>query len=145
MRHLIKEEGREKDFYVDSAGLSDFHQGAPMDTRSASVAEKYGYDTRHRARAVTPQDFFTHHVMFAMTQEQLTILHATRDAIGTTATPPKGAAPCAPIRLFLEALSPDKRPQDVPDPYNGGMDGFERVFSLIHACCLCHWEALKQR
>jgi len=39
------------------------------------------------------------------------------------------------LRLFLD-FAPQLGIRDVPDPYYGGQDGFERVLDMIEAGCL---------
>ena len=40
----------------------------------------------------------------------------------------------ASIHLLSEFLGP-RSPRDVPDPYYGSVDGFDRVIDLIEAAC----------
>jgi protein-tyrosine phosphatase len=40
----------------------------------------------------------------------------------------------APLRLFSEFL-PGGSPADVPDPYYGGPEGFDRVIDLVEIGC----------
>ena len=39
------------------------------------------------------------------------------------------------VRLFLE-FSPQEEPQEVPDPYYGGPNGFEEVLDLVESASL---------
>src|SRR5690606_7143914 len=88
------------------------------------AARRRGIDlSSMRARLVKPADFaqFTH--VFAMDQANLRHLRTLRPA----------TAVCEP-ELFLDLLG-GSVPQDVPDPYYGGVQGFDRVLDLLDAGC----------
>jgi protein-tyrosine phosphatase len=48
------------------------------------------------------------------------------------------------LRLFLE-FAPETGPEDVPDPYYGGPNGFEEVLDLIEAAARGLLAHLRQR
>jgi len=109
-------------FTIDSAGTIDWHAGNPPDWRSISHAAKRGYDLSPlRARPVTRADFDRFDWIFAMDRAILGELQAIRPA-----TCP------GHLGLFLE-FAPYLHHVDVPDPYDGGAEGFETVLDLIEA------------
>ena len=105
---------------IDSAGTGDWHVGEAPDKRAAAAAEKRGYDlSALRGRQVTEADFERFGWIFAMDQENLELLEALR--------PPEYTGH---LGLFLD-LVPGSEVREVPDPYFGGPQGFERVLDMI--------------
>ena len=105
---------------VDSAGTAAFHAGEPPDARSIAAAALRGYDMSHlRARKVMLDDFYRFDVIFAMDSENLMNLRAMQ---------PKNST--AKLCLFLKKYG-SLSEHNVPDPYYGGGQGFERVLDLL--------------
>lgn len=107
---------------ADSAGTQGYHLGESPDPRAVEAAARRGYDiSGQRARRVRDGDFQSFDYILAMDQDNLQQL---------TARCP--AAEVGRLRLLMDfAPGPDR--QDVPDPYYGGEDGFERALDLIEA------------
>jgi protein-tyrosine phosphatase len=107
-----------------SAGIGDWHVGSPPDPRSIRHAAKRGYDLRPlRARQLVAEDFARFERIYAMDG-------AVLEAIDTMK--PGGYAGL--LALFLDA-APHLGVCDVPDPYQQGPEGFERVLDLVeHGC-----------
>lgn len=107
---------------IDSAGTGDWHLGHPPDPRAQAVAAKNGIDICElRARLVTPDDFRTFDHIVAMDASNLANLEAMRP---DDATAEVG-------RLLDYARQVDK--PDVPDPYEGGPEGFDETYRLVEA------------
>jgi protein-tyrosine phosphatase len=103
---------------IESAGLGDWHVGQPPDERAQHHARNRGYDlSPQRARQVTPCDFEEFDLILAMDRGHLRALQKMAPSRHH-----------AKIRLFVEGA-------DVPDPYYGGADGFERVLDLVEERC----------
>ena len=114
-RATVENAGLSDRFLIDSAGTGAWHAGDPPDPRSIEVAARHGIDlSAQRARQVTDRDFTQFDFILAMDSNNLSTLKSRtrKDHPG--------------LRLFLN--SP---PTDVPDPYYGGDDGFERVYQMI--------------
>lgn len=121
-RHRLREAGLEQAVAVDSAGTHDYHVGSAPDRRAQEAARGRGYELSDlRARRVESQDLLVHDYVLAMDRANLAILE------------PMAGPDCrAEIGLFLDyADGPAGR--DVPDPYYGGVNGFEEVLDLIEA------------
>lgn len=115
----VRQAGLSADIQVDSAGTAAWHVGRPPDSRSQDFARRRGYDLAAlRARQVAQSDFFDFDYILAMDQANLDALLAL-----------KPAASSAQLRLFLDYAQSTSK--EVPDPYYGGDDGFERVLDLI--------------
>jgi len=123
MRHLVEERGLEDRIEVDSAGTGAWHVGEAPDPRSIDVAARNGVSLDGQsARKVRPSDFRDFTRVIAMDGANL------RDL--------RGIAPeDAPAELhMLRDLDPEGS-GDVPDPYYGGDDGFDRVYEMVHRSC----------
>ncbi len=107
---------------TDSAGTGDWHVGHPPDPRSQAFARRWGVDlSTQRARQVCLEDFVRFDRIYAMDRSNLSALQRM--------APPDGAA-----RLDLVmSLAPDYGLDEVPDPYYGGDDGFQRVIDMLES------------
>ena len=105
---------------TDSAGVADYHIGKAPDPRSVSHALDWGVDIRaERARQVQVADFHRFDAIFAMDRDNLAALE-------------RMAPPSASARLcLLMELAPGYGLDEVPDPYYGGAEGFERVLDML--------------
>jgi protein-tyrosine phosphatase len=127
-RHLVRAEGLEDRFVIDSAGTGAWHVGDPPDTRSIAVAEANGVALEGRARQVRPEDLERFDVVVAMDRENLRDLQ-------------RMAANGARSRVhLLREFDPEGGGDEVPDPYFGGTGGFEAVYRMVRRSC----EALLQ-
>ena len=112
---------------IESAGIGDWHIGQPPDERSQHHARGRGYDlSAQRARQVRPADFEDFDMILAMDRGHVRALQKLAPAHHH-----------AKIRLFVEGY-------DVPDPYDGGADGFEKVLDLVEAQCRRLLQDLKE-
>ena len=113
-----------KKVFVDSAGTAGYHAGSLPDERSIAVAAKYGLDiTTQRSRKLTPHDLkdFDHIYVMDKSNYRNTIALAQNEN-----EKQKVQLLCANTSLGTK---------EVPDPYYGGEDGFEKVFHLIDSAC----------
>ncbi|HKD54860.1 MAG TPA: low molecular weight protein-tyrosine-phosphatase [Steroidobacteraceae bacterium] len=134
LRALATREAPELSLEVDSAGTAGYHIGEPPDPRTRQAAARRGYDlTQLRARIVEPRDFERFDLILAMDRE---ILRALQRRAPETAH--------ERLRLFLE-FAPSGAPEEVPDPYYGGPNGFEEVLDLVEAATRGLLAHLRQR
>ena len=120
LRHRAKARGLEDRLEIRSAGTHDYHVGECPDGRSMKHALKRGYDlSTQRAMQVSAGHFNEYDYILAMDRGHLRILNRMA---------PEGAR--ARVGLFLEA-SGKWRGEDVPDPYYGGVEGFELVLDMV--------------
>lgn len=121
-RKMAGEAGILDRLIIDSSGTSDYHAGHAPDPRAQRALIARGIDISDlRARKVTPQDFETFDMIFAMDQANLDTLLSRADE-----------AHHHKIKLFLE-LAPQLREKNVPDPYFGGEEGFSHALALIES------------
>jgi protein-tyrosine phosphatase len=119
-RAVAKRAGWAKKLLIDSAGTHDYHLGEPPDARAIASALRRGYDIQKlRARQVEAKDFLRFQWILAMDHNNLRRLIEMR---------PKEHE--GHVGLLLD-LAPHLGVREVPDPYYGGPDGFERMLDLI--------------
>jgi protein-tyrosine phosphatase len=116
LRHLAREAGVE--VHVESAGTGGWHVGSPPDERAQHHAKGRGYDlSGQRARQVSPRDFQAFDLIVAMDRGHLRVLENQCPR-----------AQHAKLRMLIPG-------RDVPDPYYGGPEGFERVLDMVEVAC----------
>jgi protein-tyrosine phosphatase len=126
MRHLVKEAGLQNRIVVESAGTGDWHVGEPRDGRSAEVGRRRGMPLSGTARQFKPADFArTDHVIAMDRQNRAALLRMAPDEAAR--------AKVQLLRAF-EAEA-DAGDDEVPDPYYGKADGFDRVFDICENAC----------
>ena len=119
---------------IDSAGTHDYYVGGPPDWRATQAAQRRGYDlTPLRGRQVEEADFARFDRIYAMDRMNLEVLTELR---------PTGHR--GELGLFLD-VAPELGVREVPDPYDGGQEGFERVLDLIESAsaALVKWLAAR--
>jgi protein-tyrosine phosphatase len=108
---------------VRSAGTGGWHVGEPMDRRAAATLLEAGYDATHRAQRFDPGWFDTCDLILAMDRGNL---------VDTARFSPAGDRARAEGRLrMFRDFDPVEPGEEVPDPYFGGPDGFDRVLEIV--------------
>jgi protein-tyrosine phosphatase len=121
LAHGILESKAPKDWYVDSAGTSGWHEGERPDTRSIITAKGRGLNIdQQRSRPFLAEDFERFDVIFAMDSSNYTNI--------TRLAPDEASK--AKVRLIMNEAYPGENRQ-VPDPYTGGQRGFEDVYDML--------------
>jgi len=133
-RHYVESAGLSEQILIDSAGTHDYHIGDPPDLRTQRAAQQRGYDMSSlRGRQVEEGDFRRFDYVLAMDKANLAILHRLA---------PPGSATQA--RLFLD-FARRHAEREVPDPYYGGADGFERVLDMVEDAAEGLLQEIRQR
>jgi len=120
----LARQGLEKAFSVDSAGTGDWHIGRPADARMRHAAARRGLHLPSRARQITSDDLRRFDHVLTMDDQNL-------QAVLSLVRPGESTARIGP--LCGHARHHDL--QEVPDPYYGGAEGFERVLDLLEDAC----------
>lgn len=122
LRHYCDE--HQLNVIVDSAGTSNYHPGKAPDQRSQNHAKKRGYDlSTLRARQLKTQDFLDFDLILAMDHQNLEDIQAVMHQAGL-----EYDETCLRAKVTLMSEhDPEYSKQALPDPYYGGLDGFERV------------------
>jgi protein-tyrosine phosphatase len=129
-RHLVEQAGLAEQFQIESAGIGGWHTGQAPDLRAQATARTHGLTLINRAQQFRPADFARLDVILALD--------------GEVASELRRMAPSARERdkvhllreydPLLAAKPGDKRRDtelDVPDPYYGGVEGFEDAYLMI--------------
>ncbi|MGH8700271.1 MAG: low molecular weight protein-tyrosine-phosphatase [Burkholderiales bacterium] len=119
-KHQVKQAGLDGIIASDSAGTHDYHIGEPPDPRAQQAASRRGYDLGAlRGRQVSRGDFGDFDYLLAMDEANLRVLQRL--------CPSQHAHK---LKLFME-FSTSPAPREVPDPYYGEEQGFERVLDMV--------------
>jgi len=125
MNYLIEQNNLSEHIICDSAGTAGYHIGSPPDRRMATAASsKLGIKLRGQARQFKKSDFENFDLIVAMDRENyqdilfLDPAKQYRDK----------------VRLMCDFCS-QPTTQEVPDPYYGGPEGFNRVIELLLDSC----------
>jgi len=126
--------GLSEQIHIDSAGTHAYHIGEPPDSRTQQAALQRGFDlSTLRARQVRHTDFEEFDYILAMDQRNYQLLRQQ-----------------CPANLHHKlALLLDFAPQlgtrEVPDPYYGGKQEFEKVLDLVETASEGLLTAIQQR
>lgn len=111
--------------HVDSAGTSNYHIGDSPDERSISVARKNGVDiTYQKGRQFIIDDFDTFDKIFVMDMSNY------RDVLALA----RNEEDRQKVSLILNEIFPGEN-VEVPDPYYGGNNGFQKVYEMLDEAC----------
>jgi len=120
-RARMAEAGLEGLVEVDSAGTGGWHEGDGADPRTVSVLAEHGYEGEHTARQFQTSWFARLDLVVALDAGHLRSLRRL-------APTPEDAAKVRLLRSYDPATVDDL---DVPDPYYGGLDGFEECLEMV--------------
>ena len=117
----IKDRNLEKLFVVDSAGTGGWHVGNLADPRMRETALSRGIELTSRSRKIEESDLHEFDHILVMDNDNL-------DAVQSLI---KDNNPVnSKIKLIL-SYSKNSQLDEVPDPYYGGQNGFDKVIDLL--------------
>jgi protein-tyrosine phosphatase len=120
----LRDAGLTRQVRVDSAGTHDLHRGEGPDLRARRHALQRGYDLSGlRARHLVAKDFARSDLLLVMDWDNL---RTTEERC-----PPEHRHKLRRLTEFCLRHSSEI----VPDPYYGGVAGFEHVLDLIEDAC----------
>ena len=119
----IKERDLENFFVVDSAGTGSWHVGNLPDQRMRKTALSRGIELTSRARQIEENDLYEFDHILVMDKDNLNAVKSLiKDDMHTMNSK---------IKLIL-SYSKKSQLDEVPDPYYGGQNGFEKVLDLLN-------------
>lgn len=124
LRHQAQQRGVADRVVVASRGVGRWHLGEPADRRMRSTAASHGVDLDGVSELFVSSDFEQFDLILTM--------DADRQADIERRAPASHAHKVLPFRTFDPEGGPD---EDVPDPYYGGQQGFEEVFTIVGRTC----------
>lgn len=136
LRAQAQRSGLEGMINIDSAGTHASQVSEKPDPRAEAALLRRGYEIgRLRSRKVSPRDFSKFDLIFAMDSANLASLqklcppdHSHKLHLFLAYGGPDGAT-----SVLNSAQSAPTVPLEIPDPYYGNVDGFERVLDLCEA------------
>lgn len=123
---LVKDQGLEERFEADSAGTSAYHAGDGADERMIEQARKRNIQVPSVSRQFLANDFKKFDIIVVMDDsnyENVLKLDPTKEHASKV------------VKLTDFASEKYSDFSHVPDPYFGGMDGFDLVLDLLEDCC----------
>ncbi len=123
LRHLAKDKGI--DLHIDSAGTNRYHTGEAPDPRAQQAMRKYGIDISGLcARTIEPEDFLRFDRILVMDRSNLgnVLRLAPEEKLKEK------------VRLLMDHV-PHHLEREVPDPYYGGDEGFDKVYHMLMEAC----------
>ena len=125
LRAKLQAAGLQQQVEVDSAGTHGFHVREAPDPRAQAHAARRGVNLSGlRARRVVAEDFERFDHVLAMDQANLDWLREMA---------PAGAP--AQVGLLMAFAQRHATVHEVPDPYYGAAEGFDRVLDLVEDAC----------
>ncbi|MCC6275146.1 MAG: low molecular weight phosphotyrosine protein phosphatase [Leptospiraceae bacterium] len=120
-RHIVKSKKLDHLFEIDSCGTAGYHIGELPHSTTRQVALKRGIRLEHRCRKFETADFEKFDFIMVMDDSN----HKDVLSKATNASHMNKVMKFRKFDKFVNG-SPD-----VPDPYYGGLDGFEEVQDIV--------------
>lgn len=122
LAHLIRERGLDG-WSSDSCGTGAWHVGNRCDPRTAAVLSRHGIAYDGRARQLAKGDYGRFDILIAMDEANLADIRQ------------RAPANASARWCLLGEYDPEHPGSEVPDPYYGGDDGFDRVYEQVSRSC----------
>lgn len=110
------------DVEVDSAGTGSWHVGDPPHQQSVEAGARAGLTVTGRARRINRSDFARFDMIVVMDRANL------REVIEVAPDLESRAR----VRLF-RTFDPETDEDEVPDPYGGPDEGYDRTISMVRS------------
>jgi len=132
-QHFVEEAGLSSYFEIDSSGTGAWHVGEPANSKSRAIAEQRGVILHSRARKIMPSDleYFDLTVAMDFSNHSDIISMSPKTEHHETV-------------VMLRDFDPDPDDGQVPDPYYGGIHGFNNVFDIVERSCRVLLEELSK-
>lgn len=132
--YLAEQAGVAHKYQVDSAGTGPWHVGEAPDPRMRRVAARHGLSYNGRARQFRRNDLDRFDLILAMDLNNYSeLMHLARDDNHRRK-----------IHLLREFDPQGGSRSVVPDPFYGGIDGFEHTYQVIERSCLGLLQSLEE-
>ncbi|XP_039066406.1 putative low molecular weight protein-tyrosine-phosphatase slr0328 isoform X2 [Hibiscus syriacus] len=158
-RDIVKKKGLDSKFNIDSAGTINYHEGNMADPRMRAASKRRGIEITSISRPIRASDFSDFDLILAMDkQNREDILKAfnkwkSRDKLPADAY--KKVSGILRVEIISElwggfsiqifvlvmqvrlmcSYCKKHNETEVPDPYYGGPQGFEKVLDLLEDAC----------
>jgi len=110
---------------IDSAGTGDFHVGEHPDKRAIETMHNFGINiSKLKARQFHISDFDEFDEIYTMDDSNFkNIIKLARTAVDESK-----------VQMILNLTTPNEN-RSVPDPYFGGLSGFNDVYYMLDGAC----------
>lgn len=125
MKYIVEREGRDTEFYIDSAGIGGWHVGQLPDHRMRRRGAARGYDFCSRARQFSAADFQRFDMIFVMDRENYYDVKRLARNEGDVEK----------IKMLSEFMTQYPGQLTIPDPYYGEDSDFDFALDLIEDAC----------
>jgi len=143
---VVKEAGLESRFVVDSCGTGggnpnwykeggwSYHEGEDADPRMTEVAARRGVHLTSKSRPLKPDDLNRFDYIIGMDSSNMASIQVAADYWASKGYDiPKNYR--GKLKTMTSYCRKHKGETEVPDPYYGGTQGFERVLDLLDDAC----------
>ncbi|MEQ9301059.1 MAG: low molecular weight protein-tyrosine-phosphatase [Cyclobacteriaceae bacterium] len=114
----VRRVGLHEDITLDSCGTGGYHVGHLPDPRSIAVAKDHYIPMDHHARQLTKADLSDFDYVIGMDDQNIHNIERLSSS--------------ASAEIFkMRRFDPAGTNEDVPDPFYGGDEGFEKVYQML--------------
>ena len=122
---IVRNMETDEKYFIDSAGISDWHVGETADKRMQKHAIKRGYSLESISRQFDPEtDFDSFDMIIGMDDKNIEDLKRLA----------RNSTDLGKIHKMTD-FSIEWSYDEIPDPYYGGYEGFELVLDLLEDSC----------
>lgn len=125
MKHIVKENGMEKYFHIESAGIGSWHTGQLPDSRMRKHGTSHGYKFDSHARQISKNDFLLFDRIIVMDNDNLRAVMSMAE----------NSTEREKVMCMADFLTSHKSHKTIPDPYYGTDKDFELVIELLEDAC----------
>lgn len=132
---IVRNTGTDEKYFIDSAGISDWHVGETADKRMQKHAIKRGYSLDSISRQFDPEtDFDSFDMIIGMDDKNTEDLKSLA----------RNSTDLGKIHKMTD-FSIEWSYDEIPDPYYGGYEGFELVLDLLEDSCKGLFEYIQSK
>lgn len=124
MQSMVHAAGLDSHFFIDSAGIGNWHVGQLPDHRMRERGARRGYRFDSHARQIRQSDFDDFDLLLVMDSDNYRIVSSKAP----------DASSAHKVRMLTDYLTEHKA-QSVPDPYYGDLSDFDYALDLIEDAC----------
>ena len=117
--HKVAEIGLEEHFQADSAGTANYHVGEDPDPRTVSTVKKNNIPIHHKGQQFKTALVTQFDYLIAMDHSNQSNMHRIMESNDHDKV------------TLMRAFDPLGKNENVPDPWYGGMNGFDEVFDIL--------------
>ncbi|GAV59220.1 LMWPc domain-containing protein [Cephalotus follicularis] len=129
---VVKKRALNSKFKIDSAGTINYHEGNLADPRMRAASKRRGIEITSISRPIRPSDFIDFDLILVMDKQNREDVLEAFNRWKFREPLPEDAH--KKVRLMCSYCKKHDE-TEVPDPYYGGPQGFEKVLDLLEDAC----------